>query len=227
METERTFYRRASRTRVVGSLIATCLLYSGVVIAGYIHPEWFQRNQLITQEVEVDLGDPPPPELVVPEDAPDDSTPEPTPEETPEEEEDTPPPPEPETQFVDPTPEPTPDRPKPKPKFSGPIPPNARRGPEYVPGVVGGVPGGTPGGKVGGQGWRTPAPTYSAVARQKRLTGNGTYRVRTDASGSVTSVEVVQSASFDLDNMVKQGAPGRWKGPPNSTAVVPVTFRLQ
>ncbi len=226
MDTDRSFYRRASRTRVVVSLIVTCLLYSGAVVAGYIHPEWFRRNEVVTQEVEVDLGEPPPPELVVPEDAPDDSTPEPTPEETPEEEQDTPPPPEPETQFVDPTPEPTPEKPKTKPKFSGPIPPNAKRGPEYVPGVVGGVPGGTPGGKVGGR-MSNPPPPYSAAARQKRLTGNGTYKVRTDGSGNVVSVDIVKSAAFELDQMVKGYAPGHWKGPPNSSYVVPVTFVLR
>ena len=228
MDTDRSFYRKASRGRVIVCLIVVCLLDASAVVAGYLHPEWFVRNKPFTEEVEVDLGDPPPPELVVPEDATDDSTPEPTPEETPEPDEETPPPPEPETQFVDPTPSPTPDKPKaPAPKFSGPIPEGAKRGPVYVPGVVGGKPGGTPGGKVGGQGWRTPQPPYSSVARQKRLTGSGTYRVRTDGSGNVISVEVVTSAALELDSMIKQGAPGRWKGPPNTTTVVPVTFRLQ
>ncbi len=228
METDRTFYRRASRGRVVACLVITCLLDAGVVVAGYMHPEWFERNKPFTAEVEFAPDEPPPPELVVPEDYnPDEATPEPTPEETPEPDEETPPPPEPETQFVDPTPSPTPDKPKVKPKFSGPIPEGAKRGPEYVPGVVGGKPGGSPGGKIGGQGWRTPQPPYSAVARQKRLTGSGTYRVTTDAGGNVTSVTVVQSAALELDAMIKNGAPGRWKGPPNQTTVIPVTFRLQ
>ena len=45
--------------------------------------------------------------------------------------------------------------------------------------------------------------------------------------GVVISVEVVKSAARELDQMVKTGAIGRWKGPPNQTSVVPVTFQLR
>ncbi|MBV9657643.1 MAG: energy transducer TonB [Verrucomicrobia bacterium] len=230
MDTQRAFYRRQSKGRVVACFLAVCALDGAVVAAGAFHPEWFKRNKPVQEElIEVPFDDaPPPPELVVPEDQPDDSTPEPTPEETPPMEEETPPPPEPDAQFVDPTPSATPEKPKNVPKFTGTIPPNAKRGPTYVPGVVGGVPNGTPGGKVGGKGkWMTPKPPYPPQARQMKITGSGSFRVTTDASGNVTSCSTVQSINPILDNAVKSYAPGHWKGPPSSTSTVPVTFQLQ
>ena len=234
METQYSHYRKSAKIRIALAVVLSLLLHAGFVAGAKLIPSR-AAPQITTQE-EVDMvGDPDVAELVVPYDQPEETPPpdEPTPppEETPEPEE-TPPPVEDMT-FAEPTPEATPEKPKaqPKPaapKFTGPIPPNAKRGPAYVPGVVGGNPNGTkPTGTPGKVGWKLPTPPYPTQLRAMRITGSGTAKITTDASGSVSNIEITQSAGAQLDNALRSFARSNWKGPPNSSRSQPFTYRLQ
>lgn len=172
--------------------------------------------------------------LVVAEDAPTpppESTPEPTP---PPEEEETPPPTE-EPDMAEPEATPTPP-PKPKAPRAAATPPpaNAKRGAVPQPGQVNGNVdsstrlSGTPGGAKIGQGWKTPRPNYPYQARASRVQGSGSVRVSTNAAGSVISVTIAQSVgSGILDANTIAFAKSNWKGPPNATTTVPITYQLR
>ena len=122
-----------------------------------------------------------------------------------------------------------------KPKSSKPIPANAKRGEHPQDGVVGGAPHaekttGTPGfthlGPPQGT-WHHSRPPYPAQARMAHIEGSGSVKVTTDASGHVVSAEIVQSVGNGLlDSNTKQYALANWSGPPNSSTVVPITYRL-
>jgi len=165
-----------------------------------------------------------PAELIADFDAPEenaDNTPEPTPEETPEP---TPEEPDvtPEMADEEPTPTPTPkDKPPapPKPKLT-PVPPGTKRGAAPQAGVAGGL------GKPSSVGWSTPKPGYPFQARKLHLAGSGGVRVTTDASGRVISAEMSPSIHPLLDQAAVSFARSSWKGPPNTTRVVPITFQL-
>ena len=229
METQYTVYRKSAKVRIAIAALLSVLVHVGFVAGAKLLPTR-QPPATVQDEGDVQIGDPDVAELVVPYDQPEETPPpdEPTPppEETPEPEE-TPPPVEDMT-FAEPTPEATPEKPKPKPaapKFTGPIPPNAKRGPVYVPGVVGGNPNGTkptgtPG--AGNVGWRTPHPPYPAQAKAMRAQGETSVTITTDASGNVSGVTITKSAGAILDNYTKSYVRSNWKGPPNATH--PTTF---
>ena len=76
--------------------------------------------------------------------------------------------------------------------------------------------------------WRTPRPPYPTQARMSHLTGTTTVRVTTDASGSVSSVQILKSAgSAILDSSTQGFVKMNWKGPPNSTRDTSFDYRLQ
>jgi TonB family protein len=165
-----------------------------------------------------------PAELIADFDAPEenaDNTPEPTPEDTPEP---TPDEPDvtPDMADEEPTPTPTPrDKPPapPKPRLT-PVPAGTKRGAAPQAGVPGGV------GKPGNVGWSTPKPGYPFQARKLHLVGSGGVRVTTDASGRVISAEMAPGIHPMLDQAAVSFARSSWKGPPNTTRVVPITFQL-
>jgi TonB family protein len=171
-------------------------------------------------------------ELIAPKEEPvptPDQAPTPPPEDTPPPD-DTPPP----TDDPDMEPPPPPKKEAPKPASKA-IPPNAKRGDHPQAGVVGGVPHaekttGTPGyahlGSIAH--WSHPKPPYPAQARMSHIEGSGSVRVTTDGSGNVVSAVIVQSVGSGLlDFNTTSFAKANWKGPPNSTVVVPITYRLQ
>ncbi len=77
-------------------------------------------------------------------------------------------------------------------------------------------------------GWFTPAPPYPESARQKGVTGECVLRVTMNASGAVVSARIAKSSGDKtLDRTIAAYAREHWRGPPQTTANVPVTFRLQ
>ena len=164
-------------------------------------------------------------ELIAPKEEPvptPDSQPTPPPEDTPPPD-DTPPP------SDDPDMSTPPPAKKDKPRSAHtPYPANVKRGDHPQEGVVGGVPHaekktGTPGG-----GWILPKPPYPAQARLSHITGSGAVSITTDGSGQVVSVTIAQSVGSGLlDANTKSFARANWKGPPNSSTTVPITYRLQ
>lgn len=232
METTYTHYRKTARIRIVLGVLMSLLIHAGFVGFAALNPNFGRRPEPPPEVEPVDTNmEPPQPELEVPYDyTPDEPTPDeptPPPDETPEPE-DTPPPPDDMT-FSDPTPEPTPDKPKPaaaRPPPGFVPPPNAKRGPAYVPGVVGGVKGGT-GTKPGGGRWVTPSPPYPAQFRAMRIQGSGSLSVTTDASGNVSSASISKSAGAQMDAHILGFARRSWKGPPNTTSTVPFTYQMR
>ncbi len=184
----------------------------------------------------IDLPSDPVQELILPDQAPEPTPEEPTPppEETPPPEDTPPPDQEPEMTLDTPPPTPTPGPPK-KPTFVMPkvIPPNAKRGPVPQNGVVGGVPSAArtsgPLPVKGGGTWHCSSkPIYPPQARAAHITGNGSVRLTTDASGRVTSASIGQSSGNGLlDFAATSHAKLNWSGPPNATTTVAFTFRLQ
>lgn len=176
-------------------------------------------------------------ELIADFDAPElapDETPPPTPEPTPEETPEPTPEPTPDTtpEFAEETPNTPPPTPKPvttpasKPKLT-PVPPGTKRGPVPQTGIVGGSkdpnakpPGGAPGN------WSTPKPSYPFQAKKMRIQGSGGCRITTDASGRVIAAQMSPGIHPLLDSMVENYARSSWKGPPNTTRTVPITFQL-
>lgn len=196
-------------------LALSLLIHFGMVGVGAI---WKSRFKPVPKEEE-------PPELIADFDAPEEdanNTPEPTPDEPPEPTPEEMPDNTPEMADVveTPTPTPPPKPPAPKPKLT-PVPPGTKRGP--VPQA--GAPGGT--GKPGGGTWSTPKPQYPYQARKLRLMGSGGVRVTTDANGRVVSAEMSPSIHPILDQVAISYARSSWKGPPNTTKVVPITFVLE
>jgi hypothetical protein len=118
--------------------------------------------------------------------------------------------------FADAKPIPAP----PKPKLT-PVPPGTKRGVNPQAGVAGAT------GKPTSQGWITPRPGYPFQARKLNLTGSGGVRVTTDATGRVISAEMSPGIHPLLDQAAISFARSSWKGPPNTTRVVPITFILQ
>lgn len=57
--------------------------------------------------------------------------------------------------------------------------------------------------------------------------GSGIYRFRTDSTGTVVSLSVVKSGGADFDRAVLAFVPGHWKGPPDMTGQIPVSYRLR
>ena len=170
-------------------------------------------------------------ELIAPKEEPvptPDQAPTPPPEDTPPPD-DTPPP----TDDPDMAPPPPPKKDKPKPPSKA-VPPGAKRGEHPQEGVVGGVPHaekttGTPGyahlGSIAN--WSHSRPPYPAQARMAHIQGSGSVRVSTDGSGHVVSAVIVQSVGSGLlDNNTLQYAKANWSGPPNSTVVIPITYKL-
>ena len=75
--------------------------------------------------------------------------------------------------------------------------------------------------------WRTAGSTYPPEARSKRIEGTGTVHVTTDANGWVQSARMERSTgSKILDDATLQAAHTYWQGPPNTTANLPVEYRL-
>ncbi len=173
-------------------------------------------------------------ELIAPKEEPvptPDSQPTPPPEDTPPPD-DTPPPSD-DPDMTEPPPKKI-DKPKPNKPAGTPYPANVKRGDHPQAGVVGGVPHaekttGTPGAAhLGSAGWHKPDPPYPAQARMSHVVGSGSVRCATDASGQVISAVIVESAgSAILDHNMTSFARANWSGPPNSTATIPFTYRLQ
>jgi TonB family protein len=112
-------------------------------------------------------------------------------------------------------------------------PVNVRRGDHPQPGVPGGAPAaekttGVPGYEhLGAIGWHRPEPPYPAQAKILHITGSGSVRCVTDSSGRVVSAVIVESAGSPiLDHSMMSFAKANWSGPPNSTAVIPFTYRF-
>ncbi len=176
-------------------------------------------------------------ELIADFDAPEtkpDDTPEPTPEPTPEDTPEPTPEPTPDVtpEFVEETPPPTatpvstPRPSAPKPKLT-PVPPGTKRGPVPQTGVVGGStnPNAAPPGARGGS-WSTPKPGYPYQAQKMRLQGSGGVSVTTDSTGRVVSASMSPGIHPLLDSVAVSFAKGNWKGPPNTTRTVPITFTM-
>jgi outer membrane biosynthesis protein TonB len=165
-----------------------------------------------------------PPELIADFDAPEEdqnNTPEPTPEETPEPTPDEMPDVTPDMADEEPTPTPPPQQKPPAKPHLTPVPPGTKRGPVAQAGVPGGV------GKPNAAFWSTPKPSYPFQARKLHLTGSGGVRVTTDASGRVVSAEMSPGINPILDQAAVSFARSSWKGPPNTTKTVPITFTLE
>lgn len=82
-------------------------------------------------------------------------------------------------------------------------------------------------GAAGGR-WTTPEPPYPAALRLARVHGNGSVRVTTDGMGRVVSATMAQSTGNALlDDHTCRTAKTLWSGPPNSTVLIPITYRLQ
>ncbi len=200
--------------------IAIMLVLSLLIHAGFLGVAAIWRTRIKPPPKEEE-----PPELIADFDAPEEdpnNTPEPTPEDTPEPTPEEMPDSTPEMADVieTPTPTPPPKPPAAKPKLT-PVPPGTKRGP--VPQA--GAPGGTAAPGTGF--WSTPKPTYPYQARKLRLQGSGGVRVTTDASGRVVSATMSQSIHPILDQVAISYARSAWKGPPNTTKVVPITFVLE
>ena len=80
---------------------------------------------------------------------------------------------------------------------------------------------------TGGGTWSTPKPAYPFQARRMRLQGSGGVRITTDAAGRVVSATMSPSIHPQLDAAALTYARTAWKGPPNTTRVVPITFQLE
>ena len=208
-------YRPTPKRWIAIMLVLSLLIHASFLGIAAI---WRTRIRPAAKEEE-------PPELIADFDAPEEdpnSTPEPTPEDTPEPTPEEMPDNTPEMadKVEDPTPTPTPRPPAAKPKLT-PVPPGTKRG--VVPQA--GVPLGT--GKPGVGFWTTPKPQYPYQARKLRLTGSGGVRVTTDATGRVISAEMSPSIHPILDQVAISYARSSWKGPPNTTKTVPITFVLE
>lgn len=180
---------------------------------------WRTRVKPVEKEEE-------PPELIADFDAPEEdpnNTPEPTPEETPEPTPEEMPDTTPEMADAVETPTPTPvaKPPAAKPKLT-PVPPGTKRGPA----PQAGVPLGTGKPTASNIPWSTPKPAYPYQARKLRLTGSGGVRITTDSSGRVVSAEMSPSIHPILDQVALSMARSSWRGPPNTTRTVPITFTL-
>ena len=196
-----------------------------VIISLLVHVSLLGIAAIWRRPVKPPVVEEEPAELIADFDAPEesaDNTPEPTPEETPEP---TPEEPDvtPEMADEEPTPTPTPREKPPapaKPRLT-PVPPGTRRGAVAQAGVPGGV------GKPSSVGWVLPKPGYPFQARKMHLTGSGGVRVTTDANGRVVSATMSPGIHPMLDQAAISFARSNWRGPPNTTRVVPITFVLQ
>ncbi len=81
--------------------------------------------------------------------------------------------------------------------------------------------------KAGVQSWHTPRPPYPAAALAARFQGSGAVRVSTDASGNVASAVITSPINPILDSNTRSFARSNWKGPPNQTRTVPVTYQIR
>ena len=214
-ENQRSYVYRPTPKRWIAMMVIISLLVHVTLIG--IAAIW--RRPIRPPVVEEE-----PPELIADFDAPEenaDNTPEPTPEDTPEP---TPEEPDvtPEIADEEPTPTPTPkDKPAPPKPHLTPVPPGTKRGANPQAGVAGAT------GKPSSVAWITPRPGYPFQARKLNLTGSGGVRVTTDATGRVISAEMSPSIHPLLDQAALSFARSSWKGPPNTTRVVPITFVLQ
>ena len=77
------------------------------------------------------------------------------------------------------------------------------------------------------QGWHTPLPPYPLIAKSARIQGSGAVRISTDSSGKVTSVVIARPINPILDAHTRSFALANWKGPPDSTRTVPVSYQLR
>ena len=235
---ESLFVRRPFRkSRLVVAVIGAVLLHGSLVAIAALHP--FTKSWVIPDPVtDLDTGPvvgEPVQELVLPKDEP---VPTPEPQETPPPDTpppDTPPPTEdPDMDIA--TPHPDTPKPNPKPfKPSGtPFPANAKHGDHPQMGVVGGVPHadkttGTPGAaKLGISHVPLSKPPYPYQARAAHITGSGMARASFDGSGHCSSVTITQSAgSAILDSNTVSFGRANWVGTPNTSVMVPITYRLQ
>lgn len=149
-------------------------------------------------------------------------TPTPDAELSPAVEQELPPPPAENETFIEPTPQA-------KPVVKQPAKPSSSAVPRTTAATSATGPSGPtgPGTGLRGSGWKTPKPPYPYLARARRLSGNGSVRVRTDASGRVISAEMVESIAPELDGTTVSFARSHWSGSPNTTAVVPVTYQFR
>ncbi len=225
----RPFRKRRLFISAVAAILLECSLVGVAAIWPY-YKSWKIPEQVTNIDTGPVLGETVQ-ELIAPKEEPvptPDQQPTPPPEDTPPPD-DTPPP----TDDPDMEPPPPPKKEKPKPAVKA-VPPGAKRGDHPQEGVVGGVPHapkttGTPGAAhLGAVGWHKPDPPYPAQARASHITGSGTVSCSTNASGEVTSAVIVSSSgSAILDHNMTSFARMNWTGPPNSTQVIPFTYRLQ
>ncbi len=160
----------------------------------------------------------PPPEQA--DESPD--TPTPDAELSPAVEQELPPPPAENETFIEPTPQVKPVVKQPTKPSSSATRTTAATSPTGPSSPIGTGPAGPR-----GSGWKTPKPPYPYLARARRLSGSGSVRVRTDATGRVISAEVVEPIAPELDGTTVSFARSHWSGPPNTTAVVPVTYQFR
>ena len=80
---------------------------------------------------------------------------------------------------------------------------------------------------VAGGTWSTPKPVYPFQARRLRLQGSGGVRVTTDGTGRVVSAVMSPGVHPLLDATALAYARTAWKGPPNTTRTVPISFVLE
>jgi TonB family protein len=228
------FSQRPFRKRRLFLAGAGAVLFEGTCVL--IAAVWPLQRSYTVAPVETDilaapiLGEPSR-ELVAPPEEPGptpDTMPTPPPEDSPTPD-DTPPP------SDDPGMETPPPKKENKPKVSRPSPPGAKRGNPQA-GVVNGVRNAekSTGASVAtrsGAGISSlshPKPPYPAGALMSHIEGSGSVRVYTDSTGHVVKAEIVQSSGSGLlDHNTTSFAVANWVGAPNSTYVVPITYRLQ
>ena len=75
--------------------------------------------------------------------------------------------------------------------------------------------------------WSIPKPSYPTQARRRRVQGSGAVRVATDATGRVVRAEMAPGIEPNLDAATLSFARTAWRGPPNATRLVAITFVLE
>jgi TonB family protein len=135
-----------------------------------------------------------------------------------------------------PTPKAAPKRPAskaPPPKLAG-APAGAKVGPVPQDGVVGGnvnsgATTGSPGGpKAGMTGWSRPNNIgYPPAALFSRIEGRVVVELKTNATGKIVSVVILESSNPIFDAFTRQSVPAHWHGPPNATGRHTVIYKIR
>ena len=87
---------------------------------------------------------------------------------------------------------------------------------------------GAPGNSASAIGWRMPKPPYPYALRSQRIQGVAKLRITTDSTGRVSDVVILRSTgNSSLDANTIERVRAEWSGPPNTSTIREVEYKLQ